>query len=99
MKHKKKVTLFAVKNNEEEPVFGVEIKIIDGNIKFVKARGWDRDRVDQSTVIVQTTDRPINTGKSLIGILIVDNKDVPYKWSAFDKNGSKIANGNIMASS
>ena len=99
MKHKKKVKLIVVKNNDEEPVFGVEIKITDGNIKFVKARGCDRDRVDQSTVIVLTIDRPINARKSLIVILIVDNKDASYEWSAFDKNGSKIANGNIMASS
>lgn len=99
MKHKKKVTLIAVKNNDEEPVFGVQIKITDGNIKFVKARGWDRDRVDQSTVIVQTTDRPINTGKSLIVILIVGNKDASFEWGAFDKNGSKIAKGDIIGTS
>ncbi len=94
IKHKKKVTLLAVKNNDEKPVFGVEIKITDGSIKFVKARGWDRDRVDQSTVIVQTADRPIDSGKSLIVLMIVDNKESPYEWSAFNNDGIKIASGN-----
>jgi len=94
IKHKKKVTLLAVKNEDEKPVFGVEIKITDGSIKFVKARGWDRERVDQSTVIVQTADRPIDSGKSLIVLMIVDNKEALYEWSAFNNDGITIASGN-----
>jgi peptide/nickel transport system substrate-binding protein len=94
IKHKKKVTLLAVKNEDEKPVFGVEIKITDGSIKFVKARGWDRERVDQSTVIVQTADRPIETGKSLIVLMIVDNKEALYEWSAFNNDGTTMASGN-----
>ncbi len=39
MKHKKEVTLIAVKNNSDEEIFGVQIKIDDGKIRFVKARG------------------------------------------------------------
>ncbi|MFQ5941800.1 MAG: sialidase family protein, partial [Nitrososphaerales archaeon] len=74
MKHKKKVSLVAVKNNSDEEVFGVQMKIDDGNIRFVKARGWDRDRIDQQTVVVQTDDRPIKPGQSLIILMIVDNK-------------------------
>jgi peptide/nickel transport system substrate-binding protein len=97
MKHKKKVTLVAVKNNDQEPVFSIQIKITDGSIKFVKARGWDRDRIDQSTIAVHTDDKPINTGKSLIVILIVDNRVAPYEWSAFDKNSVQIATGSLTA--
>ncbi|MFQ5969748.1 MAG: ABC transporter substrate-binding protein [Nitrososphaerales archaeon] len=96
MKHKKKVSLVAVKNNSDEEIFGVQMEIDDGKIRFVKARGWDRDRIDQSTVIVQTDDRPIKPGRSLIMILIVNNKDASYEWSAFDKNSSKIAIGNVV---
>ena len=39
MKHKKKVSLVAVKNNSDEEIFGVQMKIDDGKIRFVKARG------------------------------------------------------------
>lgn len=93
VKHKKKVTLMAVKNNDDVPVYGVEIKIIDGSIRFVKARAWDRDRVDQSTVTVQTLEHPIEPGRSLILLLIVDNKESSYEWKAFDKNKLNIASG------
>ncbi|MFQ5941419.1 MAG: S8 family serine peptidase, partial [Nitrososphaerales archaeon] len=87
MKHKKKVSLIAVKNNGDKEVFGVQMKIDDGKIRFVKVRGWDRDRIDQSTVFVQTNDRAIKPGKSLIMLLIVDNKDSSYEWRAFDQGG------------
>jgi peptide/nickel transport system substrate-binding protein len=97
IKHTKKITLMAVKNNDDESINGLQIKITDGNIRFVKARGWDRDKIDPATVIVQTSDRAIDAGKSLIILLIVDNKQSSFEWSAFDKNGAKIASGTSSA--
>ncbi|MEE8132856.1 MAG: hypothetical protein V3T40_04705 [Nitrososphaerales archaeon] len=95
MKHKKEVTLIAVKNNSDEEIFGVQMKIDDGKIRFVKARGWDRDRIDQSTVIVQTTDRPIKAIKSLILIMMVDNRTSAYEWTVFDTGGNIMAEEDI----
>ncbi|MFQ5969190.1 MAG: hypothetical protein ACE5J2_01660 [Nitrososphaerales archaeon] len=95
MKHKKKVTLVAVKNNADEEVFGVQIRIDDGKISFVKARGWDRDRIDQSTVSVQTSDRSIKPGRSLIILMIVDNRSASFEWIAFDKDNRMISSGNF----
>ena len=99
MKHKKKVTLVAVKNNGGEEVFGVQMKIDDGKIRFVKARGWDRDRIDQDTVLVQTIDKPIKPGKSLICILIVDNRNSSFEWIALDSSDNIITKGNVMPKS
>ncbi len=93
VKQKKKVTLISVKNNDELPLFGVKLKMEDGSIKFVKAGGWDRDRIDQSTVMLDTDDRPITTGTSMIIMLISDNQTVSLEWSALSKAGNEIAKG------
>jgi hypothetical protein len=93
VKQKKKVTLISVKNNDELPLFGVKLKMEDGSIKFVKARGWDRDRIDQSTVMVGTDNRPITAGTSMIIILITDNQTISLEWSALSKAGNEIAKG------
>ena len=99
MKHKKKTSLVAVKNNGDEEIFGVQMKINDGKIRFVKARGWDRDRIDQSTVIVQTSDRPIKPEKSLIILMVVDNKASSFEWTVLDTAGNMMAKGDVMPKS
>ncbi len=99
IKQKKKVTLVAVKNDDDEPVFGFKIKIMEGNIKFAKARSWDRDRIDQNTVIVKTNDKPIDRGRSMIIILVTDNPNASYEWAALDKNNNEIARGNLVTTS
>jgi len=99
MKHKQKVTLVSVKNNGDEELFGFEMKIKDGSIKFVKARGWDRERIDQSTVMLQTTDKPIKPSKSLIILLVVDNRTSSFEWSALDIGSNTLAKGNVTPKS
>ncbi|MEE8132215.1 MAG: hypothetical protein V3T40_01405, partial [Nitrososphaerales archaeon] len=95
MKHKKKVTLVSVKNNGDEEIFGVQMKIEDGKIRYVKARGWDRDRIDQSTVLVLTSDRPIMPGKSLICLLIVDNRTSSFEWTVLDNADNIMTTGDV----
>ena len=95
MKHKKKLTLVSVKNNGDEEIFGIQLKIDDGKIRYVKARGWDRDRIDQNTVLVQTTDRPIKPGKSLICLLIVDNKTSSFEWKVLDNANNLMTTGDV----
>jgi len=63
--------------------------------RFVKARGWGRDRIDQSTVIVQTTDRPIKPGKSLILMLVIDNLTSSFEWLVFDAVDNIMAEGDV----
>ncbi len=91
VKHKKKVSLLAVKNNGSEEIFGVRIDIENGKIKSVSARGWDRDRIEMNAVIVQTGDKSLLPGRSMIILLIVDNKDSPLGWAVFGKNNHTIA--------
>lgn len=95
MKHKKTVTLLSVKNNGNEPVYAVKISFDDG-IKFAKARGWDRERVDQDTITLSSS-KPLEVGRSMITILIVNNKESPYAWSALGAGGKVLA-GTMMES-
>lgn len=94
MKQKEKVTLLAIKNIDAAAIYEFKIRIIDGDIKFIKARGWDRDRVDQSTVTMQTNSRPISTGKSLI-VMLIASTNRSYEWVAFGENKNEIAEGNL----
>jgi len=96
MKQVKKSTLVAVKNTGNEPIYGFKIQFMNSTIKFAKAKGWDREKVDASTIMVKTSDKPLSPGKALIVILIVDNKSAPYTWSALDAAGKEIARGGTM---
>lgn len=91
MKHTKNITLFSVRNTGDQPIYGFQIEFSDSNIRWVKAKGWDRERIDSNAVMVRATDRPIQPGMTLITMVIVDNKDSPYSWSALDANGNAVA--------
>src|SRR5574341_1568313 len=93
MKHKNKTTLIAVKNTGDEPIYGLKINCMDSPIKYAKARGWDREKVDTNTIMVKTSSSPLGPGRSLIAILIVDNKEAPYTWFVLNAAGQEIANG------
>ncbi|MGH9922256.1 MAG: hypothetical protein ACRD38_05850, partial [Nitrososphaerales archaeon] len=93
VKQKNKVTLISVKNNDELPLFGVKLMTEDGNIRFVKAGGWDRDRMDQGSVMVSTYNRPIGTGESLTIILVSDDQNTTLQWSAISKAGNELGKG------
>lgn len=99
MKLTKKSTLLKINNAADIAVYGVKIKATDGSIRFVKAKSWAREKIDASTVIVKTADKPILTGRSLFVILIVDNRATGVEWTAFDSSGSTIANGQAMPKS
>ena len=64
-------------------VYGIEIKSTDGTIRFVKAKHWDREKIDQQTVKITTEDKPIARGSNKIVLLIVENKWSPLEWRAF----------------
>lgn len=91
MKHTKNVTLVAVKNNGDEPIYGFMIKFTEGSIKFAKAKGWDRQRVDTNGIMLRTDDKPITSGMTLLVILIVDNKNSGLEWVAINKDAVKFA--------
>jgi protein-disulfide isomerase len=97
MKHTKKMTLFSVKNNSELPLYSVLLKNADGKIKFVKAKAWDRDRVDERTVMVNTNDRPLRLGSSLIIMLLTDNLTSTLDWSLRDAAGNTLLSGTATA--
>ena len=85
MKHKKKITLLAVKNNDEFPIYMLELKAMDDKIRFVKAKDWERSKLDASTVMIQTEDRPITKGGNMIVLLILDDKNSWLECKAFDE--------------
>ncbi len=95
MKHTKKITLLAVKNNGDEQIYGFKIKFMEGNIRFVKAKEWDREKIDASAVMIKTHDKPITKGKTLIILLIVDNKSAELEWSAINRDGIQFASSDV----
>ncbi|MFQ5941896.1 MAG: hypothetical protein ACE5KA_09395, partial [Nitrososphaerales archaeon] len=95
MKIKKRLTLLAMNNNTELPIYGITVKSSDGSIRFVKALGWDRDKLDSSTVIVQTDDRPITKGHNKIVLLLLD-PSLGIEWKALDENGAEVASGAMI---
>jgi endonuclease YncB( thermonuclease family) len=99
MKIKKKITLLAVKNNSDTPVYSVELKSTDGSIQFVKAKDWDRKKIDTSTVMIQTDDRPLTRGKNMIVLLMMDNVASGLEWKAFDSINNVLASGALIAES
>ncbi len=96
MKLKKKSTLLAIKNTGDEEIYSVEIKASDGNIRYVKAKGWDREKVDASTVIVRTSDKPITESRSLLVILVIDNRASGIEWTALDVKTIVISSGALV---
>ena len=86
----KKLTSVTVKNDSDESVFGFQISVDDGKVRFVKIKGWDRDRIDLSKVMVSTNDKPIITGGSLVISLVIDNPNAELELSAFGRNGIEI---------
>lgn len=96
MKLTKKSTLLAIKNAGDAEVYSIKIKASDGNIRFVKAKGWDREKLDPSAVMIKAIDRPISVGKSLLVILIVDNKGSGIEWTAFDANVATLSSGVLI---
>ncbi|MFY3740701.1 MAG: hypothetical protein HMLIMOIP_001144 [Candidatus Nitrosomirales archaeon] len=93
MKLKKKSALLAIKNTGNTEIYSVKIKASDGNIRYVKAKGWDREKIDTSTVMIKTIDRPLVLNKTLIIILISDNRNSSYEWFVYDENNHKISDG------
>lgn len=91
VRHTKNITLFSVRNSGDQPIYGFQIEFSDSDIRWVKVRGWDRERLDSNAVMVRTNDRPIQRGATLITMVIVGNKDSPYGWSALDANGNAVA--------
>ncbi len=96
MKLKKKSTLLAIKNTGDTEIFSVKIKASDGNVRYVKAKGWDREKIDASTVIVRTSDKPLIEGKSLLVILVIDNKGSGIEWTALDAKAAILSSGALI---
>lgn len=92
-KQKKALTLISVKNIKADEVFEIKIRNTDGSIKFAKVKGWEREKIDQSTVVVSSNDRPLTTGRSLIILLMTDNLNASLEWSAINNDGVAIAKG------
>jgi hypothetical protein len=95
VKNKEKATLVSVKNNGEEPIHVVEVNNPDGNIKFVKARGWDRDKIDESTAVVFTDERPVMPGGNQVLLVLGDKPVERLNWAAGDSRGNLLAGGTV----
>ena len=95
MKQTKRVTLLSIRNNGESALYSVEVKNPDGAIRLVKAKGWDGEQLDPSTVKVSTNDKPIKHGVSLILLIQTENSRSNLQWSVADNFGKVLASGTV----
>ncbi|MFQ5920922.1 MAG: hypothetical protein ACE5JV_02775, partial [Nitrososphaerales archaeon] len=72
-------------------------KLTDGDVRFVKAKGWDRQKIDRSTVMIEADDRPLNKGRNMIVLLILESKASDLEWKAFDAERNLVSSGTAVA--
>jgi hypothetical protein len=96
MKHKEKSTLVSVRNNGDVPLYSVALSNPDGDIKLVKARGWDRDRLDSSTVLVTTDKNPIMPSDSLVLLLLTSSPIFNLEWGVGSNFAHMIKSGAVI---
>jgi len=92
----KKITLLAIKNAGDAAVHSVKIKADNGDLNFVKARGWDGEQIDASTVMTKTDDRPLTNGRIMIALLLLEDRQSGLEWTAFDANASIVSSGVLI---
>ena len=95
MKHTKKMTLVSVKNQSDEALYSVLLENPDGDIRFVKARGWDRERIDANKVVVKG-ERPIIPGNNLIILLITRIPAPSLIWTTMDRFENILTSGTVI---
>ncbi len=96
MKITKKTTLLAIKNAGDAAVYSVKIKADNGDLNFVKARGWDGEQIDASTVMIRTDDRPLMKGRVMVAVLLFEDRNAGLRWTAFDTNASILSSGALL---
>jgi hypothetical protein len=95
MKHTRKLTLVSVRNNSDLPLYAVSLHYPDEKIQLMKVKGWNVERIDENTVMVGTSDRPINPGNHVIILLLTENHSVMLEWSVSDGAGNVLAKGTV----
>jgi len=95
MKHAKKMTLVSIKNQSDDPIYAVILENPDDAIRFVKARGWDRERIDAGKVMVNTSDRPVMPGNNLL-ILLIAQTPPALVWATTDQVGNILTSGTVI---
>ncbi len=96
MKNVKTSTILMVRNNGDVPIYGMNLQSDEGNIKFVKAKDWERHRMSAHDVFVNTTDRPITKGHSELILLKLDNMASSLSWNTLTAANTTIAFGTLM---
>jgi subtilisin family serine protease len=89
------LTLIVVENHGGKEIFGIKLMTEGAKIRYVKAETWHRDRIDETTVMVNTLFNPIEPSMSLRIVVKIDTAGEAIIWNAQDKNGSKIDSGVI----
>ncbi len=108
MKANKKTVLVLVKNNGDTPVYKVNIKAQEGEMRYIKAlnegiKDWDAFKIDPSNAVMEThrrqigiigpDERPITQGRNLIILLVPDKIWTEIQWVAFDAESNTLSHG------
>jgi hypothetical protein len=92
----KKLTLLAIRNAGDAAIHSLEIKADNGNLNFVKARGWNGEQIDDSAVLIRTDDRPVMKGRIMVVLLLLDDRHSGLEWTAFDTNANILSSGALI---
>jgi endonuclease YncB( thermonuclease family) len=108
MKASKKTVIVSMKNNDDTPIYKVQIKAQEGEIRYIKAlnegiKDWDAFKIDPSNAVIEThrrqigiigpDERPITQGRNLIILLVPDKIWTGIQWVAFDAESNTLSHG------
>lgn len=94
MKIKKHSILLAIKNNGEIPIEVLEIDA--GVIRYAKAIAWMDQQVDENSIRLHTDSRPISKDRTLVVLLVMDDRYSGIAWNAYDANNNMLASGAMI---
>lgn len=94
MKIKKNLVLLSIWNNDQVPVYAIEIEAGDV-VDSVKTRVWTSE-VDDKTVLLHTKDKPLTQGRNLITLQKMDDMHSGISWKALDINNDVIRAGAMI---
>lgn len=96
MKIRKNFILLAFRNNDETPIYGIEISVSGGTLKSAKAKGWTGEKTFDNTVLLSTDKKPVAMNGKLLVKLRLDDPYVGIAWKAYDSNNNILASGAMI---
>jgi hypothetical protein len=96
MKVKNNLIVLSLRNNDEVPVYGLEIKATGTVIMSTRTRAWDSEKIDESTVRLNASVKPVMKDRNLIVLVKMEDVYSGIAWKAFDEHNSELRDGAMI---